>query len=100
MAATLDAICPYLPGPSDPPLSNTDLLPPAYRLEPVLDIGKLSLKDDPAVSKKGDSVTVDADAVYAPPGWEWATLAKNERVTAKGWWQDVREIDLATAPQM
>ncbi|EJT49287.1 NADPH-ferrihemoprotein reductase [Trichosporon asahii var. asahii CBS 2479] len=100
MEATLDAICPYLPGPSEPPMSSTALPPPVYRLEPVLDLSKLSLKDQPAVEKKGDSVTVDADAVYAPPGWNWATLAKNKRVTAEGWWQDVREIDLATAPDV
>ena len=99
MEATLDAICPYLPGPSEPPMSSTALPPPAYRMEPALHLSKLSLKDQPAVTK-GDSVTVDADAVYAPPDWGWATLANNKRVTAEGWWQDVREIDLATEPDV
>jgi sulfite reductase alpha subunit-like flavoprotein len=29
-----------------------------------------------------------------PHDWMWATLAKNTRITAKDWWQDVREIEL------
>ncbi|OCF33987.1 NADPH-ferrihemoprotein reductase [Kwoniella heveanensis BCC8398] len=29
-----------------------------------------------------------------PDDWVWATLRKNERVTNKDWWQDVREIEL------
>jgi sulfite reductase alpha subunit-like flavoprotein len=29
-----------------------------------------------------------------PHDWTWSTLAKNTRITAKDWWQDVREIEL------
>lgn len=96
LSATLDAICPYLPGPSEAPLADSALLPPAYRFEPALDLRSLSLADEPAVATDGKAVSVDADAVYCPPGWEWGTLRKNARATAPGWWQDVREIELET----
>lgn len=29
-----------------------------------------------------------------PHDWTWATLTRNTRITAKDWWQDVREIEL------
>jgi sulfite reductase alpha subunit-like flavoprotein len=29
-----------------------------------------------------------------PHDWSWATLIRNTRITAKDWWQDVREIEL------
>lgn len=86
----LDTFVPYLPGPSAPALPWNALPDPIYALDPVPadpadDLAKLSLN--------GSSSSQVPD-VYAPKGWKMATLTKNERVTASGWFQDVRELDL------
>lgn len=43
--------------------------------------------------KKVKTSIQDSDDVLEP-GWVWTTLKQNKRVTAEGWFQDVREIDL------
>jgi sulfite reductase alpha subunit-like flavoprotein len=97
---TLDAIVPYLPGPSTLPLASTALPPPIYALEPAgreLESGLAGLSLDAPKKNNGNGTPVAANrapAVYAPKGWKWATLVQSRRVTAKGWWQDVREFEL------
>lgn len=104
---TLAAFVPYLPGPCSPPLAASDLPPPIYRLEPVSDIeaalGSVSIDGDsgPCYADIPDKyrdenpiVSAARARVYHPPGWGWAVLGKNRRVTAQGWFQDVREIEL------
>lgn len=111
LAKTLETFVPYLPGPSTPPLGSTELPPPIYRLEPVdeaaVSLDSLSLDDEngevyadvPEEYRSQSKAARAARArVYHPPGWGWATLSKNQRVTSKDWFQDVREIELELEP--
>ena len=120
---TLDLMLPYLPPPHldyIPPLP-TSLPPPIYSLEPE-DESKfacLSLSPptnghsshDTGQTRKTNGRTLIADGVAGsqtaptraidpggddtkPSDWTWAHLTRNTRVTAEGWWQKVREIEL------
>ncbi|EIW68114.1 NADPH-ferrihemoprotein reductase [Tremella mesenterica] len=42
---------------------------------------------------KSRSKSVGEEEIWKPPGWFWAKLTKNTKVTKEGWWQDVREIE-------
>lgn len=98
---TLDAIVPYLPGPSTPPLAATALPPPIYALEPVPvenEFSGLALSNKDG-QKNGEASSSIPTAVHAPKGWKWATLTKSRRVTAERWWQDVREFELTLDDQ-
>jgi sulfite reductase alpha subunit-like flavoprotein len=43
---------------------------------------------------KKDEANGQAIELLKPRDWAWATLVKNDKVTAQDWWQDVREIEL------
>lgn len=45
-------------------------------------------------SKESKVISAARARVFHPPDWGWATLTKNKRVTAEGWFQDVREFEL------
>lgn len=47
-----------------------------------------------APARKVDQVNGHGSEPIKPDDWIWARLVKNQRVTADGWWQDVREIEL------
>ena len=64
--------------------SRTDLPPPLYHLR--------FLEDSPEGSSSFAQMNEEYDALE--PGWKWAKLRRNTRVTDGDWWQDVREIDL------
>lgn len=98
---------PYLPGPSTPALATTALPPPIYHLEPVEavpDLSSLNVSNSTngtaqpgktASSPNGHAETaITVPTSYAPAGWSWATLRRNERVTARGWFQDTRAVEL------
>jgi len=50
------------------------------------------LEDEPEGSTSIAQMNEESDALE--PGWKWAKLRRNTRVTDADWWQDVREIDL------
>jgi hypothetical protein len=85
------------PPPSFTPLPVTSLPPPLYHLDIVATSTTLAVRapngDATAENKQvGDSLD-DGDDVLEP-GWVWTRLKRNKRVTAEGWFQDVREIHL------
>jgi hypothetical protein len=83
---TVDTILPLLTPRATPfePYSRTDLPPPLYHLR--------FLEDAPEGSNSVAQMNEESDALE--PGWKWAKLRRNTRVTDVDWWQDVREIDL------
>jgi len=83
---TVDTILPLLTPQATPfePYSRTDLPPPLYQLK--------FLEDAPQGSTSASQINDESDALE--PGWKWAKLRRNTRVTDGDWWQDVREIDL------
>ncbi|KAJ9101001.1 hypothetical protein QFC20_005285 [Naganishia adeliensis] len=79
------------------PAPITALPPPLYYLDMVTPSTTLSVANSNGhvtAEKKqvGDSLE-DGDDVLEP-GWVWTRLKRNKRVTAEGWFQDVREIHL------
>lgn len=94
---TVDAMLPFLPPPlavsGKPfqPLPSTSLPPPLYAFDPV------TFKKSSAPSRTDSQVsatTTTAAEEELNPGWSWASLQRNERVTDPDWWQDVREVEL------
>lgn len=78
-----------------PPI--TALPRPLYRLENVTSATTLPVATSngtPAIDEKKVKTSIEDDDDVLQPGWTWTTLKKNKRVTAEGWFQDVREIDL------
>ena len=106
-----------------PPLP-TSLPPPIYSLEPAIEPRLECLSLSPSINgysshaigqirkmngQNGQTSIVNGDAAFQtaptraidpggddtkPSDWTWARLTRNHRVTAEGWWQDVREIEL------
>lgn len=87
-----------------PPISREYQAPPIialpqplYRLENVTSAATIpvSTSDGTATAHKKQvkASFQDGDDVLEP-GWVWTTLKRNKRVTAEGWFQDVREIEL------
>lgn len=98
-------LLPPVPGYLEP-LPSTDLPPPLYtmdfqHLNGTFDKLRLhsngadtSTPPQSAPSRKADQINGNGVAALKPDDWIWAKLVKNQRVTADGWWQDVREIQL------
>ena len=103
-------LLPAVPGFSEP-LPSTELPPPLYRMDyQSLDgtFDKLKLHNNggdastppqSAPSRKVDQLNGHGDEALKADDWIWARLVKNERVTADGWWQDVRGIELDVEDQ-
>ena len=75
----------------------TALPQPLYRLESVTSatiIPVATSNGTPTIDEKKVETFIQDDDDVLQPGWTWTTLKKNKRVTAEGWFQDVREIDL------
>ncbi|KAL7425065.1 NAPDH-dependent diflavin reductase [Cryptotrichosporon argae] len=84
----LDTVLPYLPiALASTSLKATELPPPIFRLK-SLDASAITA----AISE--DVPVSESTWAWCPEGWTWATLVRNERVTPKEWWQDVREVHL------
>lgn len=108
---TLDLYLPYLPliSPTFKTIESTVLPPPIYKISPAstsksvehdLSLEYLSISS-PVPNGKPAPVRVEDQARdkvstsrTKPDDWVWATFKKNTRITSKGWWQDVREIEL------
>ncbi|GHJ86425.1 hypothetical protein NliqN6_2827 [Naganishia liquefaciens] len=101
---TMSAMIPLL----HPPVSKEIQAPPIvalpqplYRLENVdsaATIHVASSHGTPASDGKKVKASIEDDDDVLQPGWLWTTLKTNKRVTAEGWFQDVREIDLNLEP--
>jgi len=77
----------YPPSPDFLPLPDDSLPPSTVLLE--------SVSTTPADQATGTSTheRMEIEVKWASD-CKWARLIKNERVTKKGWWQDVREIEI------
>jgi hypothetical protein len=84
---TTQVLLPFLPSPPTTfkIYEGTAIPPPIYHLR-FLD------SDGPINGKETEELETEEDAL--DPGWIWAKLEKNERVTDSSWFQDVRRIDL------
>lgn len=71
-----------------PPLYHLDMVPPSTTLSVTDSNGHATAE----TKQVGDSLEDDDDVLE--PGWLWTKLKRNKRVTAEGWFQDVREIQL------
>lgn len=80
----------FPPPPGFKPLSSDSLPPPSVTLEPVASTSTLS---EATVDSSRSRMIGNAGWKWAPD-CVWARLVKNERTTAKDWWQDVREIEI------
>jgi sulfite reductase alpha subunit-like flavoprotein len=100
---------PLLPTVGPPGFSTRSVLdipPPLYSMEPVsLDrtFNELRLHSNgtntdmppqSAPPRIADEANGHEVGLLKPHDWSWATLIRNTRITAKDWWQDVREIEL------
>lgn len=86
--------------------SVIDIPPPLYSMEPVSLNGtfdKLRLHSNgtdtdmppqSAPPRQADEANGHELELLKPHDWSWARLVRNTRITAKDWWQDVREIEL------
>jgi hypothetical protein len=105
---TLDLMLPLLPTVDSDfkPQSELDVPRALYTMDPIALNGtfeKLRLHSNgtnvetppqSAPPRNLDEVNGSELELLKPHDWTWATLAKNTRITAKDWWQDVREIEL------
>lgn len=88
------------------PRSVLDIPSPLYKMEPTALNGifeKLRLHSNgtdteappqSAPPRHADEANGSELELLKPHDWTWARLAKNTRITANDWWQDVREIEL------
>jgi sulfite reductase alpha subunit-like flavoprotein len=105
---TLDLMLPLLPTTEADFSSRSALDVPSalYDMEPIAlngDFEKLRLHSNgtdaevppqSAPPRNLDEADGSELELLKPHDWTWVTLAKNMRITAKDWWQDVREIEL------
>ncbi|ORX36114.1 NADPH-ferrihemo protein reductase [Kockovaella imperatae] len=105
---TMDLMIPLLPAALKDveTAPGTALPPPLYSIEfeqgHLPDITALEINGDgnekcvieAAPVRSIDKNRGETSELSKPDDWGWATLSKNQRVTSRDWWQDVREIEL------
>lgn len=120
LESLMEGVIPHLlPVPRHANTERTDLSEPIYRMSLLDDethptqLARLSLDEEGRPKRNGgsngdkegvegsiapvrveDATRGQAHEVLKPDDWVWATLQRKERVTAEGWWQDVRELEL------
>lgn len=100
---TITALKSYQIPPSNTfqPYSSTSIPPPLYRIMPIASSSSHTngSSDTNGLTPRAER-KLDEEEDALEPGWTWARLDRNDRVTAEDWFQDVREIELSLEEQI